>query len=324
MELWWIGLWTGLAAAQTQATLLEGDSLLEPCLEDAACAPALLGLVSENVAEYGFVAQADPIAISALGGKGMGLVAEVRIDTATLGPKNALEQRVFLPPALPRIAVGYQYGSYTYDNPYPQLAVGLTALPPIHVLGGTVFSVQADASGAVPLGTEVLWLGAEIGYGFSELVAPVVGTPAELADIPEIGPWLPERAPSACDGIGRDCVDRFAQHAVSARGGISVEPLPAVFCYARAAAVAVVQRIAVAYDRTTWGMGGVQIQAQGGVGVRAGDKHQLAMGVVSAPRPPEQTTTGARTLTKVTASTSFRFGRPRYWERDLPPEERQE
>ncbi len=301
------------AVAQSQATLLEGDSLLSECLDDDVCGTVLVELVSENMAEYGFVQQVDPIATSALGGKGNGAVAEIRLDTLELGPKNALEELVLIPPALPRLSLGYQYGSYTYDNPYPQLAVGLTVLPPIRLFGGTLIGGQLDLSGALPVVDHWVWAGAELGYGYGQLSVPLLGTKAQLKRIDAFAPWVPEGG-TQCKDLGEGCLDQFRQHTVHVRVGLSVEPAPACFFYTRLAMVGLVQRLAVAYDDTLWGSGGAQVQGQLGGGIRAGDKYQLALGTVIASRPKALSTTDRSSMVKVVASTSFRFGRVRYWE----------
>lgn len=318
-----ISLWAASAQAQTQATLIEGESLLAPCLDEATCSDALIRLVSENMAEYGFVLQADPVAFSALGGKGSGVVAEARLDSTTLGERNQLEQLVLVPPALPRVGLGYQYGSFTYDNPYPQFAGGVTVLPPFRIFGGTLWGVQLDTSAAVPLGTHLAWAGGELGYGFGQLAVPLLGTKQQLRQIDAFAPWIAP-GPTQCEDIGRGCLDQFRQHSVHARFGLSLEPAPAVFTYTRVALVGIVQRLAVAYDETLWGSSGMQVQGQFGAGIRAGDRYQLAVGGVIASRPEQLSTNGATTLGKIVATTSFRFGRVRYWERDLPPEERVE
>lgn len=315
-----LALLVDASPAQTTATLLEGESLVAPCLSDATCGSVLRGLLSENMAEVGYVLQIDPMATSALGNKGIGPVVELRFDSVALGADNALEQQVALPPGLPRVAVGYQLGSYTYDDPYPQVAVGLAALPPVTVLGGTLFSLQGDVSGAVPVVVPHLWAGAELGYGFGQLAAPLLGSRDQLEELPVIEPFLPPAGDEACATLVRGCLDRFRQHAVHARAGISVEPVPAAFLVARVAVVGLVQRLAVAYDDTTWGAGGAQLQGQLGGGVRAGDAFQLSAGGVIAPRPEAQDTTGNPLLAKASVAMAFRFGPARYWERDEPVE----
>jgi hypothetical protein len=168
-----------LSTAFAQATLVEGETLLADCLRSAVCGEAVTRLISENMAEYGFVQQVDPIATSPLGGKGMGLVAEFRVDTLAFGPQNELERLVLIPPGLPRLSVGYQYGSYTYDDAYPQVAFGLTVLPPVRVLGGTLLGAQLDGGIAWPLSPAV-WFGVEAGVGHSQLAVPLLGTNTQL------------------------------------------------------------------------------------------------------------------------------------------------
>lgn len=311
--------WTLLlvANAQSPATKVEGDTLLQGCLDEPACGDTAITLMSENMAEYGFTWQADPVGFSALGGKGMGLVTELRLDSVTLGAPNVLEQQVFLPPAIPRLGVGYQVGSYTYDDPYPQLAIGVTVLPPFSVLGGTVVGAQADTSAAVPLGTPLLWIGAEAGAGIGQLAAPILGTPQQLQTVPELAPYVPKKG-AACREIGPKCLDTFQQWTAHLRAGVSIEPLPAVFVYTRGAAVYVEQQLRLAYDGSLWASSGWQPQLQAGGGFRAGDKYQASVGAVVAGRPPELSVRGRTSMVKVVATTSFRFGDPRYWKYRAP------
>lgn len=301
-----------LANAQSPATLVEGDTLLQPCLDLPECEQTAVSLMSENMAEYGFTWQVDPIGFSALGGKGMGLVTELRLDSVALGPPNVLEQQVFLPPAIPRLGIGYQFGSYTFDEPYPQVALGVTVLPPFAVLGGTILGAQADTSAALPLGTPRLWLGAEAGGGVGQLAAPILGTPDQLKSIPEISPYV-QRKEAQCTEIGPQCLDTFQQWTGHLRLGLSIEPIPAVFMYTRGAAVFVQQRLRLAYDNSVWESVGWQPQIQAGGGFRAGDKYQATLGAVVAQRPPELSVRGRTSMVKIVATTSFRFGDPRYW-----------
>ena len=273
----WLGLWhhrdvillllSAIAHAQSTAHLVDGDSLLQPCLDLASCGDAVIGLLSENMTEYGFVQQVDPIATSALAGRGVGLVAEVRIDSTTLGPKNQLEERILIPPILPRFTLGYQYGSYTYDDPYPQYALGLTLLPPVPVLGGTLFSADPHASFAIPLGTHLLWAGAEVGYGFAQLALPLLGAEEQLSAIEELEGLLPTEGAS-CPDIGQGCLDQFQQHSFQGRVGLSVEPLPAAFLYVRGGITYLMQTLHLAYDGSNWAIEGIQPQVGFGGGMR--------------------------------------------------------
>ncbi len=310
--LFW--LLTTLSMAQSQAHLVDGETLLQPCLERTECGDALLGLVSENMTEYGFVQQVDPIATSALAGRGVGLVAEIRVDSTTMGHKNQLEETILIPPILPRVSLGYQYGSYTYDNPYPQYALGLTVLPPVPVLGGTLFSADPHASFAVPLGTHVIWAGLDVGYGYSQLALPLLGTEAQLALIPELDGHLPTEG-AMCTDIGEGCLDQFQQHAAHARVGLSIEPVAAAFLYMRGGVTYLRQTLHLAYDDSRWAIEGVQPQGGFGGGIRAGDKYQLALGGTLASRPLVLSTDESSVIAKVVFSTSFRFGNARYWER---------
>ena len=310
-----LALLSTLALAQTAPQLVDGDSLLEGCLADDACNEYIVGILGENMAEYGFALQFDPVATGALAGKGMGLVTEVHIDTVVLGEGNDATKRLLIPPLVPRFAVGYQLGSFTYDNPYPQFSFGAFMLPPVRILSdGVLFSIGANAGAAIPLYEHLLWGALEVDGSWAHVGAPLVGTEAQLSQLDPLKPYIEPRA-SDCGVISSSCLDSFNQSAFTLRAGLSVEPLAAIFFYGRLAAAILNQRMFVVYDRTTWTITGVQPQAQFGGGLRAGDKYQLAMGMSVANKPAHLSTNDSRLMAKFVTSFSFRFGQARYWER---------
>jgi len=304
-----------LAFAQSEPDLLEGKTLLGDCYDDKRCNDYILAILGENMAEYGFALQFDPIATSALAGKGVGVVAEVHVDTIPLGEGNDATKRLLIPPLIPRIAVGYQLGSFTYDNPYPQLSFGAFMLPPIQILGdGVLFSTGAHVGGAMPLYEHILWGGIELDASWASIGAPLFGAERQLLELDILEPYITE-GESDCQIIVTGCLDRFRQSAFTLRAGLSVEPFAGAFLYGRLAAAVLRQRLFIVFDRTTWGSAGPQAQAQFGAGIRAGDKYQLAMGSSIANKPEYLSTNDSRLMVKFATSFSFRFGQARYWER---------
>ncbi len=305
-----------IAFAQSEPDLIEGKSLLSGCLAKTACSDYITGILGENMAEYGFALQFDPIATGALAGKGNGLVTEIHTDTVALGEGNDASKRLLIPPFIPRIAVGYQYGSFTYDNPYPQLAFGAFLLPPIRILDdGVLFSTGAHVGAAMPLVEHVIWGSLELDVSWAHVGAPLVGTEAQLSQLAPLEPFLEEGA-TKCPEIAAGCLDSFDQSAVTIRAGMSVEPFAGAFFYSRVGAAILRQRLFVVYDRTTWGVGGVQPQMQFGGGFRAGDKYQMSMGMSVANKPSYLSTNDSRLMAKFVTTFSFRFGHARYWERN--------
>lgn len=296
-----------LAAGAAEASpleLTEGRSALQPCLDDAACEDRVTSLVGESLSEYGLILQSDPLATSALAGKGWGPVLEIRVDSATLGAKNALEERTRIPPGLPRIGAGWQLGPRTWDTARPQLALGATVLPPVRVQGGVLSTVQADASFALPVVRHLLWVGAEASYGGGLIELPLIGSEQQLDGIESATGVAVERDDSRC---AEGCLDTYRQTNATGRVGVSFDPHPAFFTYTRVAMSSVRARLSIDYDDTSWTLNTVQIQSQTGVGLRAGN-YQLALGAVVMPRSRELATSGDPTIVKLVASTSWRLG----------------
>lgn len=307
----WGWLLLGTAVAQVSP---EGAEGFATCFADDACGPRLTGSISETMAHVGMGLLAEPLATSALGGKGMGLVIEGQLATMPLEPRNALDRALRIPPALPRAVVGYQLGSYTYDDPYPQLAAGAHVLPPVRVGENQVWSVGGELSAAVPLGTHLVWFGGEVGVGRARIDAPFLGSAAQLAT------WVPldeSGTPATCGGTvsSSPCIDTFLQDQFALRAGFSVEPHSSLFGLVRGALVGWWQRLDVALDGSTWRMSGWQPQVHLGGGIRAGDRYQLGGCWVLGATPSQLSTDDRRWLSRVLVSTSFRFGRVRYWDR---------
>jgi len=298
--------------AQSEPELTDGNTLLADCFAVPSCDTYLSGILGENMTEYGFALQYDPLATGALVGRGYGLVTELHVDSVTLGEGNDVTERLLIPPLVPRIAVGFQYGSFTYNNPYPQLSVGAFILPPVSVLDGKIFSLGAHLGGAVPIYEHILWAALELDGSWAHITAPLIGSEAQLRQLEPLDGLL--NGETDCTSLQSGCLDRFNQAAWTGRVGLSLEPLAGLFLYGRLAAALLRQKLMVAYDKTTWEIRGVQPQAQIGAGLRAGDKYQLSTGVSMAHKPPYLSTNDAHMMAKIVTSFSFRFGHARYWD----------
>lgn len=294
------------ATAKHPLALEEGDTALADCLEDPECGDRATRLIAETMTEYGVVLQSDPQSISALGGRGAGPIFEIRLDTATLGRQNALEQRITRIPGLPRISGGWLLGSPAWDSKTPQLALGATVLPSIRVGSGLITTVQLDASGAIPVVGPWLWVGTSVSYGASVVQLPMIGTENQLDGLEEATGATIERTDTCADG----CLDRYGQRTATARAGLSIEPTPHVFAYSRVALASVRGVLDVQYDQSTWGLHQLQVQSQSGLGLRVGN-YQATLGAVVVPRRADIATGPERTITKLTASSSLRLGSPR-------------
>lgn len=295
----------------------EGRTLLEPCLENPQCRGWIDAHIPETLAHAGLGLRYAPLATSAIAGKGNGLVAELHGGSMPLQQRGTLGQEMALPPVVPRIALGYQYGSYTYDNPYPQLAIGGFLLPPIPSGdGGHAWSAGGELSGSVPVvkkadgaPSHLLWLGAEVGAARSEVQGSVVGGLSRVRGIDEIADYLDENLVLCRSG----CLDAFVQDDLALRVGMSLEPIGGLFAFGRIAAIAWRQTLTIALDGSVWRLTGWQTQLHAGGGIRFGDRYSVS-GVLVAVPLSEATSSGSAWLTTVSASTSFRFGAPRYWE----------
>jgi hypothetical protein len=293
-----------LPAAVAAAPTPDGQTILQPCLDDATCAGDWQPLLSETLAESGYTFAHEPVITSAFGGKGAGVVAELQVGSAPLGGRNELQALFPTVPALPSFAVGYHVGSYTYETPYPQYTVGVHGLFPVRVAGVELWSVGATGSAAFPLGP-ALWLGGEATWTSASLGAPITGSVGTLEDVSSFLVASPLCA--------EPCTDRFVQHAPAARVGLSLEPHPLAFAWVKLGARALAQQLDLAIDGSSWRWLPVVPEAAGGGGLRVGDRVQLGVAGTTAVLPADATT-GSRFMTRVVATTGFRFGAARYHE----------
>jgi hypothetical protein len=311
--------WLASSFAQQPAVLVSEGSDLEPCLDNEACNAWFNALLSETMVEYGFMFQHDAIAGGALAGKGNGFVFEFHIDSAALGPPNLVGENVRLPPILPRLEIGWQVGSFTFDDPYPQFAVSLYAFPPIKAGDSGAFSAGGSASVAVPLGTHLLWGGGEIDVAWGGVHGPMIGDGDAIGDIDLVTQFV-EIGDPPCDSTEEGCIDRYRTVAPTARLGLSFEPTPPMFFYGKVGAAWIHGSLDVAYDSSRWVIRGLQPQVSYGGGIRLGDRVQLGLGGVTALKPAAASTDDSRRITRIVATFAIRMGAPRYWERDAQPE----
>jgi hypothetical protein len=297
-----------LAAAVAAPTPTpDGATVLDPCLVDPGCEDSWRPLLAETMLESGYTFTHEPVLTSAFGAKGTGLVAELELGSAPLGPPNDLQAQFPVVPALPSLAVGYQLGSYTYETPFPQIAFGVHGLAPVGVGDVQVWSMGATTSAALPV-SPLLWLGGELAWTWSSFSAPIT---TDVGTLENVGSFL------VSDPLCTEpCVDRFEQQAPRARIGLSVEPVPAVFAWGKIGGAALVQRLDLAVDGSSWRWQPVVPEVSAGLGLRAGDRFQLAVGSTSARRPDGASVGSGIWMTRVIATTGFRFGDVRYHERE--------
>lgn len=309
-----IGLLLAPALAQQPAALRSPSTDLEPCLANEACDDWFRSLLSETMVEYGFLFQHDALVGGAIAGKGNGFVFELHVDSATLGPDNLVTENVRLFPVLPRLEFGWQVGSYTYDDPYPQYAVSVFLLPPLGSREAGAFSGGLSASAAFPLGTHLVWAGGEVDVAYGEVRGAMVGNGSKLAGIDLVTQFVTiDRPPCADEESG--CIDRYRALAPTARLGLSLEPAPPVFLYGKLGAAWIESALDIAYDQSRWVVRGLQPQVSYGGGFRVGDRIQLAIGGVTAAKPASLSTDDGRWMTRIVGGFGIRLGAERYWER---------
>ncbi len=307
------------AQAQTLVELSEGDTILSGCLEDPECGHFATLLLSETMMEVGLTLQRDPLASSALVNRGYGLVTEFAVDSV---PVNRLKnddgtrQTPVAVPLLPRLAVGYHVGSYTFDDPFPQVGVGAFLLPPIKVAGVSLASTGLDSSFAVPVYRHHIWVGADANYTFTQVRAQLIGTPDQLNNL---GPFEEFVDPTAVDlvcELSQSCNDRYTVNAFAMRFGVAVDPVTPLTFYTRVGAAYVNHLLWIGWDETKWRQRGLQPQFQAGGGLRLADKLQLTAGTTLAWKRAEVSSDGVEIIGKVVGSVSYRWGQHRYWYSD--------
>lgn len=309
-----------VALAQQPVRPVSDQTELQPCLDTEACSSILLPLMSETMAEFGAISQYRHVTTSALTGRGTGLHFGLQFDSLVLGEKNLVTQELQLPPVLPKLEVGYQYGSFTYDDPYPQFAVGMFLFPPIKIGEDQVGNVGGSLSSAVPLGVRFLFAGLDVDASYGYLHTEIAGDGDIIEDIDAVAPFV-DIEPPPCDATEAGCIDKLRHWAVGARIGLAIEPHPLLFVYGRVGGAYVSGTLIVAYDESRWRVAGLQPQFDYGGGVRIGDRIQLSFGGRTALRREELSTDDSRTLTRIGLSFSIRTGDARYWESQVPQPE---
>lgn len=301
-------LLAAVASAQSTATLLEGETVLQPCLDLDACRDPWGAVLSETLLETGLALRHEPVLTSALGGKGYGAVVDLHLASVPLGERNTLQQLLPVVPALPSVAVGFQVGSYTYDDPYPQLAIGLHALPPLSIGGARLWSVGGSASFAWPLSPR-FWAGAEATWTMSTVSVSLLDSSRRLETIEGLDGNVVRALECA-----EPCLDRVTQQAPAVTLGASIEPLPAMFVALKGGVLVPVQRLTLALDGSRWGLAPVLPHGAAVIGLRAGDRWQLSLGGDATLLPADAHTT-SRLAARLQLASGFRFGQARYWEK---------
>lgn len=303
---------SGAAWAQQLITLEQGPTELQPCLDDAACRGVLEPLATETLVEFGWFLQHDSMAGSALTGRGNGLVFSIQGESPELGRKNLIVNEVELPPLLPKLEVGYQVGSYTYDDPFPQVAVSAFVFPPIRIDGFTLLNTGLTVSAAMPVVEHYVWLGAEVAGTYGRVRGEMLGDGDVLDDVDSVSNFV-DIEPPACADTAAGCIDQIQQMMLTGRVGVAIEPIPELFFYSKLAIGTFRSDLDIAYDTSKWRVKGVQPAFSYGLGVRIEDRVTLGAGGVTGPKPERFSTDDARLVHRVNVSLSVRTGDRRYW-----------
>lgn len=312
-------LLAGVAFAQQALELASDATELQPCLDTPACEGVLTGLASETLVQLGYFMTNDPLAGSALIGRGTGVVIELHADSYVLGERNLITEQVAIPPLLPKLELAFQLGSYTYDDPYPQLAVGLSAFPPVKVDGYQVLNLTGTASGAVPLYEHFLWAGAELAVSHGNVRGEMLGDGSDLEDVGSVAPFIDLETPACADTVD-GCEDRVRQTAFTGRVGLAVDPHPAVFLYTKVGLTRLGTHLDIAFDESEWRMRGSRAEFSYGGGVRIADRVLLGIGGVTGTKSEAVSSDDGRTLTRFHVGLSVRTGDARYWYEEAPEE----
>ncbi|MCB9669365.1 MAG: hypothetical protein H6734_07845 [Alphaproteobacteria bacterium] len=306
------------ALAQQAIVLESGPTDLQPCLDEPACEGILVPLASETLVEFGWFLQNDPLQGSALVGRGTGFVFEIHADSYVLGKRNLITEQVEIPPLLPKVEVAYQLGSFTYDDPFPQLAVGLSVFPPLKIDGYQLLNATLTGSGAVPVYEHYLWLGAEVSAGYGNVKGEMLGDGSAIEEVDSIAPFVEIDEPP-CARTAAGCNDNIRQTAWTARLGVAVDPIPELFLYGKVGVAHLSTRLDIAYDTSVWRVKGVQPQLSYGGGVRIGDRVMFGVGGTTAMKPEPISSDDSRTITRLHLGLSVRTGDARYWYEEEPP-----
>lgn len=302
----------GLAHAQQPLELVSDETELQPCLDSAGCGGILVRLASESLLELAYFMSSDPLMGTALNGRGTGFVFEIHADTYPLGEPNLVTEQVTLPPLLPKLDIAYQLGSFTYDDPYPQLALGLSVLPPLKVNGYEAAGITLTGSAALPLYEHYVWGGVELAGSYGRVAGEMLGDGSVLEDVASIAPFVDLGTP-ACADTEPGCRDRIHQSSFTGRVGLNAEPHPAVFFFLKGGLSRVGSRLEVAYDTSSWRLKGVRPELGYGGGVRIADRAAIALGGITTARPEAVSSDDSRTMTRFHVSLSVRTGDRRYW-----------
>lgn len=305
----------GTASAQQLLALEQGPTELQPCLDQAGCRAVLEPLATESLVALGWFLQHDSLGGTALTGRGTGVTIAVQGDTPDLGRRNLITEELALPPMLPKLEVGYQLGSYTFDDPFPQIAVSAFVFPPLSLDGYRLLQTGATLSGAVPVVEHYLWLGAELQGTYSTVSGEMLGDGSVLEDVDAVNAFVEIETP-ACASLAAGCNDRIRNLVLTGRVGVAVDPIPEVFVYLKGAVSTLQTQLDIAYDASRWGVRGVQPAVSYGLGGRIEDRVTLVFGGVTGPRNERFRTSDARTFTRLNAGIVVRTGDRRYWYED--------
>lgn len=285
----------GTAHAQSQARLIAGAPEFSGCLDSASCVTGFYQFLGHAMSEQGFTFQQVPLLTSSLHVRHQGVSAGVLVDTFPLSPPRAnlsgKEENTSFSPVIGRLTAGW-LGDGPLDTHVG--AGGFFFWTPIDVGGATVLLAGADLSVSRDL-SERLRAGVELDFTYGRANAPIVASPEQYENRDE---WanpdnlLPETYEEVCLPQPNGCIDTYTLANTGLRAGVGYQIVPGLDVSARLGMTWVHERLYVDYDRTTWGLDGLQPSAHVAGHYLLKDRVQLGLGTSVGFRRPAVSESG--------------------------------
>lgn len=290
-----LSLSMGAAQAQAQARLIDGQPEFASCLGSTSCVNSFYQFLGHAMSEQGFTFQQVPQLTSSLHVRGEGFTVGALVDTFPLTPPRAnlsgKEENTTYSPVIGRLTVGW-LGEVPRDI---HLGVGgFFFWTPVDVGGATVLLAGVDVSASRDL-TEKLRGGVELDFTYGRATAPIVASPEQYENRED---WanpdniLPETYEEVCLPQPNGCIDTYTLANTALRAGVGYQIIPNLDVSLRVGLTWVHERLFVDYDKTTWGLNGLQPNAHVGGHYLIKDRVQVGLGSSVGYRRPTVSESG--------------------------------
>lgn len=270
------------------ARLVSGNPDFGRCFNGGGdCQANFFRFLTHSMMEQGFAMQHHGLLASPLNNRRTGVVVGGDLATFPFAePRENLsgkQENTSFSPVFPQVAAAWMFD----EQDQGQGGVGLSFLPPIPVGGASALSIAVDGGWAWGPADGTRW-SVEGGVSFVRATAPIVATEEQLAnrdDFSNPDNLDPEQYARVCgedvsNGAG-GCLDTFSLLNTSVRGGGSPR-VGAWAPYTKVGLTAVVNRLYVKYDDTTWGVFAIQPSVHLGTSWIPGEHLVLAVGASGA------------------------------------------